>query len=108
MCTQKINGPKKIFGWLICIFKTIDGSNKMDYRLFTFTFIYGEKKSNSFKHCSLTFSYTPWSMKCDSRASFLAHTFVSLYLSRKPKARVVIKMDKVAMNNYLFRNHEIT
>jgi hypothetical protein len=27
-------------------------------------------------------------VKCDSRASFLAHTFASPYLGRKPKARV--------------------
>jgi hypothetical protein len=33
-------------------------------------------------------SYTPRSMKCDSRASLLPHTFVSLCLGRKPKARV--------------------
>ncbi len=38
---------------------------------------------------SLTFSYTLESMKCDSRASLLTHTFTSPCLSRKPKARVV-------------------
>jgi len=37
---------------------------------------------------SLTFSYTPRSMKCDSRASFLAHTFASPCLGREPKARL--------------------
>ncbi len=26
-------------------------------------------------------------MKCDSRASFLAHTFTSLYFGREPKAK---------------------
>jgi len=39
---------------------------------------------------SLTLSYTPGSMKCDSWASILAHTFVSPCLGRKPKARVAI------------------
>jgi hypothetical protein len=37
---------------------------------------------------SLTLSYTLESMKCDSRASFLAHTFVSLCFGREFKARV--------------------
>jgi hypothetical protein len=36
---------------------------------------------------SLTLSYTPGSMKCDSRASFLARTFVSPYLGREPNVR---------------------
>jgi hypothetical protein len=31
-------------------------------------------------------------MKCDSRASFLARTFASPYLGRKPKARVTTKL----------------
>jgi len=39
---------------------------------------------------SLTLSSTPGSMRCESWASFLAHTLVSPYLSRKPKAKVVI------------------
>ncbi len=39
---------------------------------------------------SFTFSYIPGSMKCDSQASFLAHTFVSPYFGRKPKAMVAI------------------
>jgi len=37
---------------------------------------------------SLTLSYTPGSMRCDSRASLLAHTFASPYFHREPKARV--------------------
>jgi hypothetical protein len=37
---------------------------------------------------SLTLSYTVGNMKCDSRASLLACTFVSPCLSHKPKARV--------------------
>jgi hypothetical protein len=37
---------------------------------------------------SLTLSYTPGSMKCDSSASFLACTFASLCFSHEPKARV--------------------
>ncbi len=40
---------------------------------------------------SLTFSYTPESMKCDSHASFLAYTFASPYLHHEPKVKVVIK-----------------
>jgi len=38
---------------------------------------------------SLTFSYTPRSMKCDSWAFFLAHTFAIPWLGREPKVRVV-------------------
>ncbi len=38
---------------------------------------------------SFTLSYTPRSMKCDSRASYLACTFPSPCLGRKPKAKVV-------------------
>jgi hypothetical protein len=37
---------------------------------------------------SLTFSYIPMSMKCDSWASFLALTFVSPCLGHEPKAKV--------------------
>jgi len=37
---------------------------------------------------SLTFSYTPGSMKCDSQASLLAHTLANPCLGRKPKARI--------------------
>jgi len=39
---------------------------------------------------SLTLSYTLGSMKCDSQASLLAHTFASICFDHKPKARVVI------------------
>jgi hypothetical protein len=38
---------------------------------------------------SLSLSHTFGNMKCDSRVSLLAHTFVSLCLGREPKARVV-------------------
>ncbi len=38
---------------------------------------------------SPTLSYTLKSMKCDFRASLLAHTFASLCLGSEPKARVV-------------------
>jgi hypothetical protein len=41
---------------------------------------------------SLTFSYTPYNMKCDSHVSFLAHTFASPYLGHEPKARVTTHM----------------
>jgi hypothetical protein len=37
---------------------------------------------------SFTLSYIFESMKCDSWASFLAHTFASLYVGCEPKARV--------------------
>jgi hypothetical protein len=37
---------------------------------------------------ALTLSYIPRSMKCDSRASFLAHPFAIFCLSREPKTRV--------------------
>jgi hypothetical protein len=39
---------------------------------------------------SCTISYTHESMKCDFKASFLAHTFASLCLGYEPKAKVVI------------------
>ncbi len=39
---------------------------------------------------SLTFSYTPRSMKCDSQASLLAYTFANLCFDREPKVRVAI------------------
>ncbi len=45
---------------------------------------------------SLTLSYTPMSTKCDSRASFLPHTFASLYLGREPKVKVAAKVDHQA------------
>ncbi len=38
---------------------------------------------------SLTLSYTPGSMKCDSRASLLAHTLASHCLGHEPKVKVV-------------------
>jgi hypothetical protein len=37
----------------------------------------------------LAFSYTPESMKCESQASFLAHTFASPCLGHKPNVRVM-------------------
>jgi len=40
---------------------------------------------------SLTFSYIPESMKCDSWASLLARTFASPCLGREPNAKVVTK-----------------
>jgi len=40
---------------------------------------------------SLTLSYTPRNMRCDSHASLLAHTLASPCFGRKPKARVVTK-----------------
>jgi hypothetical protein len=38
---------------------------------------------------SLTLSYTPRSMKCDSWASLLARTLVNSYFGHEPKVRVV-------------------
>ncbi len=40
---------------------------------------------------SLTFSYTPANMKCDSRASLSARTFPSPCFGYDPKAKVVTK-----------------
>jgi hypothetical protein len=37
---------------------------------------------------SLTLSYTPKNIKCDSHASLLARTFASPYFGHKPKAKV--------------------
>ncbi len=37
---------------------------------------------------SLTLSYTPESMKCDSQTSFLARTFANPCLGREPRAKV--------------------
>jgi hypothetical protein len=45
----------------------------------------------SVKVHSLTLFCTPGSMKCDSRAPLLAHTFANPCLGCKPKARVAIK-----------------
>jgi hypothetical protein len=42
-----------------------------------------------FNSPTLPYFQPPGSMKCDFRASLLARTFVSPYLGRKPKARVV-------------------
>jgi len=42
---------------------------------------------------SLTLSYIPRSMKCDSPASILAHTSVSLYLGRELKVRVMTRLE---------------
>jgi len=39
---------------------------------------------------SFTLSYTLGNMKCDSQASLLAQIFISLRLSREPKAKVAI------------------
>jgi hypothetical protein len=39
---------------------------------------------------SLTFSYTPKSIKCDSQTSFSARTFANPCLGHKPKAKVAI------------------
>jgi hypothetical protein len=41
-----------------------------------------------FNYPNFPYSQPPMSMKCDSRASFLAHTFVSPFFGREPKARV--------------------
>jgi hypothetical protein len=41
-------------------------------------------------------------MRCDSRASLLAHTFVSLYLGCEPKARVVTREVLVKRRKWAF------
>jgi hypothetical protein len=43
---------------------------------------------------SLTLSYNPGSMKCDSHASFFTRTFASLCLRHKPKVRFATIMDE--------------
>jgi hypothetical protein len=50
----------------------------------------GSSLGNVWVH-SLTLSYTPNSMKCDSRASLLARTFTSLCLKRESKVMVTTK-----------------
>jgi len=52
---------------------------------------------------SLTLFYILESIKYDSQASLLAHTFVRPCLGRKPKARVMIKLQhiKVVMFDHL-------
>jgi len=50
----------------------------------------GSPLGNVWAH-SLTFSYTPMSMKCDYWASLLARTFASPCLGREPKVRVATK-----------------
>jgi len=47
-----------------------------------------ESSFGSVRVHSLTLSYTPKSMRCESRTSLLAHTFASPCLGREPKARV--------------------
>jgi hypothetical protein len=52
---------------------------------------YNSQNESSFRNVrvhSLTFSYTPESMRCESRTSLLAHTLASPCLGRKPKTRV--------------------
>jgi hypothetical protein len=46
----------------------------------------------SVKVHSFTLFYTLKKMKCDYRASFLAHTFTSLCIGHEPKARVPTPM----------------
>jgi hypothetical protein len=43
----------------------------------------------SFPHTFLTLSYIHGNMKCDTRASLLAYTFISPYLGNEPKVKVV-------------------
>jgi hypothetical protein len=47
-----------------------------------------ESSFGSVRVYSLTLSYTPRIMRCDSWASLLARTFASLCLGREPKVRV--------------------
>jgi hypothetical protein len=62
---------------------------------------------------SLTLSYTLGGMKCDSRASLLAHTFVNFCLALKPKARVVThtlknSMASIHKNDYLLLSRSMS
>jgi hypothetical protein len=50
-----------------------------------------ESSLGSVKVHSLTLSYTPGSMRCDSWASLFTRTFARLCLDREPKAKVVTK-----------------
>ncbi len=43
---------------------------------------------------SLTFSYIPRSIRCDSHASFLARTLASCCLGHEPKVKVVTFMNQ--------------
>ncbi len=82
----------KSFQWCIYIF------NLMNFVLYNLLLkisrIHWDSNSqsgNSLKSVgvhSLTFSYTPKTMKCDSQASLLACTFASSCFGREPKARV--------------------
>jgi hypothetical protein len=81
---------------------------------------------------SLTLSYIPRSMRCDSWASFLAHTLANPCFGRKPEARVAtnsgfmmskminkttkrstsnnlsnIIMDKYQIQHYVIKYHEM-
>jgi hypothetical protein len=51
-----------------------------------------ESSFGSVKVHSLTLFRTPGSMRCDSHASVLAHTFASLYIGHEPKTKVVTVM----------------
>jgi hypothetical protein len=57
---------------------------------------------------SLTLSYTLRNMRCDSRASFLAHTFASLCFSCELKVRVVIDKFNSRMKIKALSNYQIT
>jgi hypothetical protein len=48
---------------------------------------------------SLTFSYTPKSMKCDSWASFLVYTVASPCFGREPKVKIVTTFKCVHTKN---------
>ncbi len=66
-----------------------------------FTFQNGSSFGSVGVH-SLTFSYTPRSMKCDSQASFLAHTFASPCFGHEPKVRVVTMVMSSYFNTQWF------
>jgi len=56
---------------------------------------------------SVALSYTFGSMKCDSRASFLARTFASPCLGHEPKAKVMTLkiIDNLDKKIHLNKNH---
>jgi hypothetical protein len=56
---------------------------------------------------SFTFSYTPRSMKCNSRASFLTHTFASPCFGREPKAKVTTLLDPNVLNSSPTKNQNV-
>jgi hypothetical protein len=88
-------GPS--FGYNLC-FKCLNGSCKPILDIYEDSKVHWDSNSQSGNSLgsvrvhSLTLSYTLGSMRCDSRASPLALTFVSPCFGCEPKARVTINI----------------